>query len=448
MNNKWIRHLRTGLLALFTLLITTASYLHITQGGGKAPSIHALCPYGGLESAYQLFSSGTLISKIFMGTITLFVITLLLAFLFRRSFCGLICPFGAIQELFGFLGRKIFRRQLYMPAPLDRILRYLKYLVLLITIYYAWKTAGLWMAPYDPWSAYAHLPEGLDIVWAESAGGLVLLGITLVGSMLYDRFFCKYLCPMGAVYGIWGKISPFRIKRNENLCVDCGKCSSVCPMTIDVQHLSEVTSAECIQCQLCVLDCPKKGALENHISKKPMQPLHVLALVLILFFGSIFAAQAAGIYPLLPEQPKAGDTLDFSEIKGYMSIEDAAKYTQTELHAFYALFGIPESVSASTMMKEISQQVPGFDFDAVKASFDTAEPSAIHEEGSEAVAVDVASIRGSMTIQEAADALSMDLTEFQQLFRVPEGVPTSTRMKDIGTVAPGYDFHSVKESLE
>lgn len=64
------------------------------------PSIHALCPYGGLESFYGAFTSGTFIQKIFSGTLVLFVISIILAIIFRRGFRGLICPFGAIQEFF------------------------------------------------------------------------------------------------------------------------------------------------------------------------------------------------------------------------------------------------------------------------------------------------------------------------------------------------------------
>jgi NAD-dependent dihydropyrimidine dehydrogenase PreA subunit len=366
--NKKIRYLRGALLALFTVLITYASYLHISQGGGKSPSIHALCPFGGLESLYQVFTTGSFISKIFAGTLILFGITVVLALLFRRSFCGLLCPFGAIQEFFAKIGQKIFKKRLIMPAKIDHPLRYLKYLVLVITVVYAWKTAGLWMSPYDPWSAYSHLSEGLGSVWGESAVGLILLVITLIGSLLYDRFFCKYLCPMGALYGIIGKFSPFKVVRNEDSCIDCGKCNKVCPVNIDVQHVKEVRSAECINCQICVLSCPKAGALESKEGSKAVKPIVVLVLVLVVFFGSIFAFQAAGVYTLLPKQLEAGETIPIAEIKGYMTIKDSAVATKMELKEFYDKFKIPENVPAETMMKEISKVAPGYEWDKIKES--------------------------------------------------------------------------------
>ena len=369
--NKMIKFLRWGLMALFVVLISIAAYLHQVLGGSKAPSIHALCPFGGLESLYQVFTTGSFISKIFAGTLTLFIITLIVAILFRRSFCGLICPFGAIQEFFARLGHKLFKRKFIMPVSIDKPLRYLKYLVLVVTVFYAWRTAGLWMAPYDPWSAYAHLPEGLESVWKESAVGLIILVITVLGSLIYDRFFCKYLCPMGALYGIVGKLSPFKVVRNESVCIDCGLCSKNCPVNIDVQHSLKVTSAECLNCQTCVLSCPKEGALDHQIGNKILKPMTVILLVVVVFFGSIFASQAAGLYQLTPASLKTGESINYDEIKGFMSIKEAAESTKTDLKEFYVKFKIPENVPAETKMKEISGVAEGYDFDQVKASLET-----------------------------------------------------------------------------
>ena len=369
--NKMIMYLRWGLLALFVVLVSFAAYLHQVLGGAKAPSIHALCPFGGLESLYQVFTTGNFISKIFAGTMTLFIITLVVAILFRRSFCGLICPFGAIQEFFAKLGQKIFKRKMVIPARIDKPLRYLKYIVLIVTVFYAWKTAGLWMAPYDPWSTYGHLSEGLESVWKESAVGFIVLLITVLGSLIYDRFFCKYLCPMGALYGIIGKLSPFKVVRNETICIHCGKCSKGCPMNIDVQNSSKVASAECINCQTCILNCPKAGAITSMEGNKIIKPFTVIVLVMAVFFGSIFASQAAGIYPLTPPQSTKGESINYDEVKGYMSIKEAAESTKTELGEFYIKFKIPENVPAETKMKEISKVAEGYDFDQVKESLET-----------------------------------------------------------------------------
>ena len=103
-----------------------------------------------------------------------------------------------------------------MPKKLDRPLRHLKYLVLVVTV---------------------------------------------VGSTVYGRFFFRVLCPMGALNGIVGKVSPFKVVRIEAACIHCDRCSKNCPANIAVAHEMEVTSAECFNCQTCVLEWPAAGAL-------------------------------------------------------------------------------------------------------------------------------------------------------------------------------------------
>jgi Fe-S-cluster-containing hydrogenase component 2 len=365
-NNKLVMYLRWCLLAVFTGLITIAAHLHIAKSATRFPSIHAMCPFGGLESLYQAITTGVFITKTTVGTVILFGITLALAIVFRKSFCGLICPFGAIQELFGKIGNKIFRRRLLIPSQIDKPLRYLKYLILVITVFFGWKTSSLWMAPFDPWAAYAHITKGLESVWEEYAGGVIILIITILGSFLYDRFFCKYLCPLGALYGIVGKISPFKVVRNDDICNGCGKCSEVCPVNIDVQRVNEVKSAECINCQICVLNCPKAGALENREGKKTLKPIVIIGLVMALFFGSLMAFEITGIYKFLPEKLKPGESMRLEEVSCGMTINEAATATKTDLKEFYKKFKIPENVSADTTMNKIGKVLPGYDFEKVK----------------------------------------------------------------------------------
>jgi polyferredoxin len=370
-NKKIIKYIRWVILAAFLILITLQAYLHQVNGGGVSPSIHALCPYGGLESLYNIIFNGTYIQKIFIGTITLLVITLLLSILFRRSFCGLICPFGALQEFFSLLGKKIFHRKFIIPAKIDRPLRYAKYIILIITLIFAWKTAGLWMDPYDPWAAYGHITEGFGALTGEYLVASILLIIVLLGSMLYDRFFCKYLCPMGAVYGLLSKVSPSKITRNKDKCINCNLCNKNCPSNIDVAHLDNVTSAECLSCQSCVLSCPKNGALEYKVSGKVMKPLTVIILTVTIFFGGLLASKSLGLLNVLPNQITSGTKLNAEEIKGYMTLKEVSIGTGIELPDLYKRLGIPSSVPEDTKLKEIKNFVDGFEIEAAKEELET-----------------------------------------------------------------------------
>jgi hypothetical protein len=139
-------------------------------------------------------------------------------------------------------------------------------------------------------------------------------------------------------------------------------------------------------------------------------------------------------------------------VKGYYTIEEAAVATGLSLQEIYKKLGIPESVSKSTQMKEISSLVEGFNLDEAKEKAGGDEgtnketvPSATQESS---VKIDVSGVKGSMTIQQASDSLKIELKEFYRLFKIPESVPVQTRMKDIESVSPGYDFESIKEELK
>jgi len=181
-------------------------------------------------------------------------------------------PFGALQGAFGWLGKKIFKRRFVVPAKLDRILRWVKYPLLASIIYFTWTTGTLIIRPYDPLAAYGHLSAGLTAVWAEFAIGFILLILTLALSMLYERAFCKYVCPMGAVNAILGRIPLFRIKRESKTCISCSRCDTVCPMNIDVSGAETISSPECIGCLECVTVCPtKKATLVTTLAVSPAQ---------------------------------------------------------------------------------------------------------------------------------------------------------------------------------
>ncbi len=466
-SNKVARWIRWGLLALLLGWVTYESVMHQVLGGGKSPSIHAICPYGALESLYALIISGSFIQKIYAGTLILFIITLVIALLFRRSFCGLLCPFGALQEFFARLGRKIWKKRPVVPARLDRYLRYLKYAVLVLTLFMAWRLGRLWMSSYDPYSAYAHItaiPETL----AEdplSMIGFILLGVTLAGSFVYDRFFCKYLCPAGAFYAVVGKVSPTKIVRHDDVCIHCNLCSKACPVNLNVARLDKVTSAECLNCNECVAVCPKKGALEVQTLGKRVSPLAMLALVAGLFFLPIAVTQAAGLYQVLPESASGSSTTitSYEEIKGYMTIADAAQALGIAEDELRTVLQIPADIPADTRMSQLSTLIAGYDFDAAKESAAATEsPAASGGETSTATTaespaasggetstatIDVTSVRGSMTIADAAAAVGISEKAFYELFKIPASVSSSTRMKDIGNVVAGYDFDAVKNSL-
>lgn len=448
---RWSRWIMLGLLLAW---VTYETIMHQVLGGGKSPSIHALCPYGAIESLYAILISGSMLQKIYTGTFLLLGVTVLIAVLFRRSFCGVLCPFGALQELFARIGLKLWKKRPTIPLKADRILRYLKYVVLVVTAVMAWQLGRLWFTSFDPYAAYGHItaiPETL----AEdplSIIGFVLLGVTVVGSFVYDRFFCKFLCPAGALYAIIGKISPTKVVRDESVCINCNLCSKACPMNIDVAKMEQVNSAECINCNECVAVCPKAGALDVKIARKKVSLLVVLALVIGLFFVPIIVAQVTGNFQILAESKAAGQNISFTEIKGFMTIAEAVQATGFSEKLFRSAMKIPESIPADTAMNELSALIPGYDFDAAKedaaAIYAPVTTDLSLETSNSAEKIDLSGVRGSRTIAEAAIAVGLSEKDFYVLFEIPEYVSPATRMKDIANIVPGYDFDAIKTSLK
>jgi polyferredoxin len=296
------RILRWTILASMLTFVLAATSLHAL--GYVAPSIHALCPYGGLESMLSIIAVGTFIKKIVLGTFVLFGVTVGLALIMRRSFCGQICAFGGLQEFFGKIGRKLFKKRPVVPKKLDRVLRYLKFVVLGVTIAMAWITASLWIIPYDPFNALGHLADFNALISTYLIGFIVLL-VTLLGSIVYDRFFCKYLCPAGALYGAIGKVSPYAVRIDKEKCISCGLCNKVCPMNVEIMDCKKdkITDLECINCNECVNACPSSGALHTGFSrKKALSPIIATLLALALFFTPIIIASITGNMQLLPNK--------------------------------------------------------------------------------------------------------------------------------------------------
>ncbi len=254
----WIRKIVQWFFFLLIALISTNHTL-VENGGGipflSTASLHALCPFGGVVTIYQYATVGTFVQKIHESAFVLMIIGFVLAFLFGPVFCGWVCPLGSIQEWVAKLGRKFFKRRYnqFIPDHLDKVLRYLRYLVLAWVVYVTATSGTLIFAEYDPYFALFNF-------WSSEVaiGGLIILGATLVLSVFIERPWCKYACPYGAVLGITNIFRLFQIKRAESTCKADGACSIMCPMNIKVDTIHTVRDHQCISCLECTSEaiCP------------------------------------------------------------------------------------------------------------------------------------------------------------------------------------------------
>jgi len=256
--SRWIR--RSVQILFFVLAGLIASGHALTDAGISIPflgsaSLHAVCPFGGVVSWYQFFTEGTFIQKIHSSAFILSMIAVILLVFFGPVFCGWMCPMGSIQEWVGKLGKKIFgkRYNAFVPAKLDTVLRYARYIVLARVLQVTITTGKLMFQEVDPYYALFQFWTGEVAITA-----FVVLGASLVLSLFVERPFCKYACPYGAFQGVFNLFRIFGIKRKASTCIDCKLCDRSCPMNIKVSQSGTVRNHQCISCLECTSEysCP------------------------------------------------------------------------------------------------------------------------------------------------------------------------------------------------
>ena len=215
----------------------------------SCPGALGACPIGSLQAA--LSRRGRFPAYV-LGTLVLFGVLL------GRLVCGFLCPFGLLQDLLA----RVPLPKLKVPKWLDRPLRYLKYVVLVLLVVLAVLLAEPAFCKYlcPAGLLEAGLPlTAMDPSFAALRGPLfyvklgVLLAIVLLALVVF-RPFCRYLCPLGAFYGLFNGAGFYRMAVAEEKCVRCGKCAAACPMEVDV--VKRPNSPECIRCGKCMDACP------------------------------------------------------------------------------------------------------------------------------------------------------------------------------------------------
>ncbi len=252
-------------IAFFVLIALIAVNHSLDEAGKSVPvlstaSLHAVCPFGGVVTIYQVASTGTYVKKVHSSSFILMFIVIGLALVAGPVFCGWVCPFGTFQEWLGKLGKKIFKKKFntFIPSKADRILRYLRYVVLAWVVWVTAVSGVLVFADYDPYFALFNFWTGEVAVTA-----FVILGAVIVLSLFVERPFCKYGCPYGAFLGVFNLFRIFGIKRNRETCIDCKACDRTCPMNIPVSASGTVHHHQCISCLKCTSEavCPVENTV-------------------------------------------------------------------------------------------------------------------------------------------------------------------------------------------
>jgi len=271
----------------------------VLQGGegailkSRSPSVEGFLPIGALM-ALKLWITEGAFDSIHPAALVILVAALVMALVLKKGFCGWICPVGALSDSVWKLGKRIFRKDVTIPQYADYGLRSIKYILMAFFIYVVvLKMPSSAILQFLEQDYYKIADVKMLFFFTKMTTATALsLSLLFVLSLFYKNFWCRYLCPYGALLGLVSFFSPLKITRNEQACIHCGKCTKNCPSLLPVEQLKSVRSPECTGCLTCVSHCPAKGALDVAlVQRKTVNPLLFACLIVAIFFGSIGIAK-------------------------------------------------------------------------------------------------------------------------------------------------------------
>lgn len=323
--NLWRHVLQLGVIALIVGFIVKVFF------GGKPADVEAYCPLGGLESLATFLNSNTLACSMSIVQIMIGIVLAIGVILFSKLFCGYVCPLGTITEWMSVLRKKMkIKYEIPMGSVADKVLRVFKYIILFWIFYMTITTSELFCKNFDPYYAMATGFRGEITAWMTVISMLLLF----LGSLFINMFWCKYICPLGALSNIFkftltfaglvvlsliagalglsmpwvwllgvacvvcyifeivyyeSKVFPLlRITKDESTCNNCGACSRKCPQQIDVKSMKVVKHVDCTLCGECIASCPEKSL---NINRRPGLRWVPVILVIVLFFLALRMSQ-------------------------------------------------------------------------------------------------------------------------------------------------------------
>ncbi|MDP4144990.1 MAG: FMN-binding protein [Bacillota bacterium] len=214
-----------------------------------------------------------------------------------RFFCGWMCGYGAFGDFIYKLTNKVFKINFKVNENVDRVLKYFKYVILAFLIFIVCTfniTAFNTSSPWDVFGVVAAVGKMPDFSYAalNLTVGFILFILITIASMVVERFFCRYLCPLGAVFAITSKLKIAKIQKERTKCGNCRICTNNCAMGIPLYKYDVVNSGECIDCMQCVTACPRKNVTLT-VSDNDVKPLIAGAAVVSAMTGLYYAGNLA-----------------------------------------------------------------------------------------------------------------------------------------------------------
>jgi len=263
-------------------------------------------PIAGLMNTKYLLLTGH-VPAIHPAAMVLFIAFMLMSLLLKKAFCSWLCPVGTLSEQLWTVGRKVLGRNLPLPKWLDIPLRGLKYLLLGFFVFVIGTMSAEAIHDFmsTPYGLVADV-KMLNFFRDIGQTAAIVIGLLVLLSMLVQNFWCRYLCPYGALLGLASLFSPAKIRRDAEACIDCGKCARACPSHLSVDQLVQIRSVECTACMVCAAVCQAQDALQFSLvprkapapserwRRRTIRPAAFVAVLACILFGLVLVAKATG----------------------------------------------------------------------------------------------------------------------------------------------------------
>ncbi len=269
----------------------------IIPGFERPPGVEAFLPISALVSLKYFFFTWE-INTFHPSALVIFSITCITALFVKKGFCSWVCPIGLLSDILAKLNGLSFKQKVVLPIWADVLLRSIKYGLagfFIWSIFYKMPIQSIEQFIQSPYNQFADI-KMLHFFTHISNTALIVILVLFLLSFVIAYFWCRYLCPYGAVLGVFSFLSIGKIKRNSSNCTNCGRCEKRCPSLIKIMEKKSIHSSECTTCMTCVKNCPEKKTIGFSLSPWNIQLGQTgIALILVLIFSiGISMAKASG----------------------------------------------------------------------------------------------------------------------------------------------------------
>lgn len=288
-------------ILIVTLAIGFQFYIYVHQASengniavSRPPGVEGFLPIGALMG-WKLFITTGAWDPIHPAAMVILGFAAVISVALRKSFCAWFCPVGTISEWLWRFGRKMMGKNFLPPLWIDMSLRGAKYLLLafFVWIIFSMSPPAIHEFLRSPYYQLSDVKMLFFFTRMSALTAMVLL-VLVLGSLFIRNFWCRYLCPYGALMGLLAMIGPTRINRCNETCIGCGRCTQVCPAYLPVQRKIHIISPECTGCMDCAAICPVPDTLQLKTHGRAWATLALGATILLMFTVSVLAARITG----------------------------------------------------------------------------------------------------------------------------------------------------------